>query len=166
MPAKKEIKWCVDETTGCWNCVSHSAKDDAYPRIVIDKKSWNISRYVYTVHHGPIPHGFVIRHTCDNRLCINPEHLILGTQLDNIKDMIDRGRHYKINGTGKRLTNYSKRRKKKKPNKFGKIHKRLTEEEAKKIKHSTKTPRELSFEFGITVAAVRNVQRGISWTNI
>lgn len=42
--------------------------------------------------------GKVVRHTCDNRRCINPEHLLLGTQLDNIQDMVDRDRYAKQAG--------------------------------------------------------------------
>jgi hypothetical protein len=54
-------------------------------------------RAVWEVVHGPIPvgdgyHGTVVRHSCDNRLCCNPAHLVLGTQADNIEDMIVRGR--------------------------------------------------------------------------
>ena len=42
---------------------------------------------------GPEPHGYVVMHTCDNRLCCNPAHLRLGTQYDNIEDMNRKGRH-------------------------------------------------------------------------
>lgn len=41
---------------------------------------------------GSLPKGIVIRHRCDNGLCCNPNHLIDGTQADNVRDMIDRGR--------------------------------------------------------------------------
>lgn len=40
----------------------------------------------------PIPEGLVIRHKCDNPKCVNPEHLEMGTQTDNCKDILDRGR--------------------------------------------------------------------------
>lgn len=56
---------------------------------------WHAHRYSYTVHKGPIPKGMQVRHTCDNPPCINPEHLVLGTQQDNINDCIARGRRYK-----------------------------------------------------------------------
>jgi hypothetical protein len=37
--------------------------------------------------------GKVVRHTCDNPICVNPEHLLLGTQAENMQDCVDRGRH-------------------------------------------------------------------------
>jgi len=42
---------------------------------------------------GPIPANVVLRHTCDNRMCMNPNHLKPGTIQDNVKDMVARGRH-------------------------------------------------------------------------
>lgn len=49
-------------------------------------------RVVYEHLHGPIRDGYVVRHTCDTPNCVEPTHLILGTQADNINDMIERGR--------------------------------------------------------------------------
>lgn len=49
-------------------------------------------RGAWAAAHGPIAHGSVVCHRCDNRLCCNPEHLFLGTQSDNIKDMVAKGR--------------------------------------------------------------------------
>ena len=52
-----------------------------------------LHRVAWEAHNAePIPEGMVVRHTCDNPLCFNPEHLVLGTQLDNIADCITRGR--------------------------------------------------------------------------
>lgn len=43
-------------------------------------------------HHGPIPDGLVIMHSCDNPGCINPDHLAMGTQASNLRDMRAKGR--------------------------------------------------------------------------
>ena len=49
-------------------------------------------RVVWEIHHGEVPEGMVIMHTCDNTLCGNIDHLRLGTQGDNVKDCYDKGR--------------------------------------------------------------------------
>ena len=56
----------------------------------IEKRSGLVHRRVYELAHGTTPK--VVLHTCDNRLCVNPEHLVGGTQKDNIKDMVNKGR--------------------------------------------------------------------------
>lgn len=45
--------------------------------------------------HGPCPAGLVVRHKCDNRLCVNPEHLEYGTQGDNLNDRKAHGHKYR-----------------------------------------------------------------------
>jgi hypothetical protein len=50
-------------------------------------------RYAWEDVHGPIPDGMVVMHTCDNRPCVNVDHLKLGTQRDNIIDMVVKGRN-------------------------------------------------------------------------
>lgn len=50
-------------------------------------------RWAYERFVGPIPDGLVVRHTCDNRLCSNPSHLLVGTLSQNMQDMVDRKRH-------------------------------------------------------------------------
>ena len=52
-------------------------------------------RHAYHLKHGPIPKGSVVRHTCDNPKCCNPDHLILGSHVDNIQDKVIRDRQAK-----------------------------------------------------------------------
>lgn len=77
--------------TGCRNT-------DGYPKIgrKRDDGSFDFNvkghRYVYEQTKGKIPEGMVVRHKCDNILCLNPEHLDIGTPMDNMRDRVERGR--------------------------------------------------------------------------
>lgn len=57
-------------------------------------------RVSYELHFGAIPAGMVVMHRCDTPLCIRPEHLRLGTQSENVKDMLAKGRANKARGEG------------------------------------------------------------------
>lgn len=49
-------------------------------------------RIAFSLVHGPIPFGMVVMHTCDNPRCVNVDHLKLGTQAENVADMVNKGR--------------------------------------------------------------------------
>lgn len=97
----KYIKYIITNNN-CWECVSHSKNNSGYISL-FRKKSCMMHRYIYKIYKGEIPDGMVIMHSCDNRACINPEHLKLGTYSDNNYDM------YKKNRQGERNTKLDKK---------------------------------------------------------
>ena len=88
-----KVQLAFEETpSGCFEVVSHVAKHDGYCYLAHNGLRMPAHRFVWEECFGPIPNGKVVCHSCDNRKCINPEHLWIGTQGDNLRDMYQKGR--------------------------------------------------------------------------
>lgn len=82
-------------------CIEWTGKRDrdGYGRLYWQSSKWRAPRLAYTLAHGPIPPGMVIRHRCDNPPCVNVDHLEVGTVSDNYEDMAQRrGRDHLLLG--------------------------------------------------------------------
>jgi len=138
----KEIKYKVNKN-GCHICVSHCVDTEKYVICTRDGIRRPIYRHIYRLYKGAPKDGMVIRHTCDNRKCINPEHLILGTHQDNVKDRVKRGRsaNGKRNGRSK-----------------------LTGKQALVIyKNKKNTRTELARKYNVDRQVIRKIQIGETW---
>lgn len=87
----------IPEGSGCWEWTGATVKD-GYGRVELSHLGKRIRavmahRLSWGIHMGPIPPGMSVLHHCDNPPCVNPAHLFLGTQADNIRDMILKGRY-------------------------------------------------------------------------
>jgi hypothetical protein len=88
------LKYRVSDT-GCWVWIGTRNKQGyGVVGLFVDGRPIGITapRLQWMHHHGEIPAGLVIRHTCDNPPCINPDHLLCGTYRDNHHDMRSKGR--------------------------------------------------------------------------
>lgn len=76
----------------CWEWKAFRHPIWKYGRFGWDGKVWQAHRVAYTLTHGPIPLGFLVRHSCDNPPCCNPSHLLLGKDKQNSEDRESRNR--------------------------------------------------------------------------
>ena len=93
----------------CW-LWKQSTDRHGYGQTGHDGLHWSAHRLAWQLSNGPIPDGLFVLHHCDNPPCCNPAHLFLGTQADNMADMVSKGRANLDNGRGKPLSEERKRR--------------------------------------------------------
>lgn len=92
-----KTKFIASDANACWEW--QAVKSSGYGQIVADGFGHRPMLYAHVVawelhNNQTVPYGMCICHTCDNKACVNPNHLFLGTYIDNMLDMINKGRHY------------------------------------------------------------------------
>jgi HNH endonuclease len=152
-------RFVVDDVSGCWNWTGTST-NDGYGLIagVLNGKRYVKAgqkmlahRVSWLMFRGEIPegdgyHGTIVMHKCDNPRCVNPDHLMLGTQADNVKDMIVKGR--KVAGE------YQKRK--------GVEHFRSAFKDQADIDYICSIKgrtKELAEKYGVTLSTIKRIRR-------
>jgi HNH endonuclease len=80
----------TDKTGECWRWTGH--RSNLGYGVFNTKTQSKAHRASWELHRGQIPSGMMVLHKCDVRDCVNPDHLFLGTQTDNMRDMAKKGR--------------------------------------------------------------------------
>jgi hypothetical protein len=83
-----------DTTTDCWIWAS-AITGRGYGKFFHRPTTYSAHRFSYQHHNGKIPTGMHVLHRCDVKRCVNPAHLFLGTNFDNIQDKMRKGRGYR-----------------------------------------------------------------------
>lgn len=81
----------VEKTKTCWLWIA-STRGKGYGAFGADGKNQYAHRASWEIHYGPIPDGLWVLHHCDTPACVNPQHLFLGTNADNMQDCVAKGR--------------------------------------------------------------------------
>lgn len=132
---------------GCWDWIGTRNKQ-GYGWFAHKGAGYAAHRFAWMIaNRRSIPKKEVIRHTCDRPCCVNPEHLLIGNQSDNLKDCVQRGRHLRQHGSEHGMAI-------------------LNEEqviEIKRLLSSGYSRSEVAREFGVSHGVIYNIATGRSW---
>lgn len=134
---------------GCWEWQSKNTSE-IYGRFKVGKYSMVAHRVAYLLTYGSIEDGKILMHTCDFPRCVNPEHLKIGTDSDNMVDMVEKGRGISRKGS----SNYQSKH---------------TDEDVLQIKtllSQGKPIKEVAAQFNVTFQSIYQIGRGLTWTHI
>lgn len=137
-------KWREDPVSGCWEWKAFRLQNGyGWFRLGGQGSTMELAHRVsWSVHRGAIPVGLFVCHRCDNRGCVNPNHLFLGTVADNQHDMAEKGRA--VHGESSHLA-------------------KLTLNQIRRIRTMPGTSRRVAKLFGVTDSTIRYVRRGDTW---
>ena len=138
-------KWLKD-ADGC-HIWQFGTKGNGYGFMRYKGKDRLAHRIAWEEAHGEIPAGIMVCHHCDKPSCVNVAHLFLGTQSDNMRDMVSKNRHPYVHGEKNAKA-------------------KLTDQQAIAILNSTLSSRKLAAIYGVSKPTILNIKNGFTYRNI
>jgi hypothetical protein len=141
-------KCSPEPNTGCWlwtGSVWRETNGDYGESYAFGKRERATRAAYREIACKEVPPGMLLRHTCDMPLCVNPDHLVPGTQSENVADRHKRGR----TARGGRFRNA-----------------KLTDDIVREIRNSRITSRELALLYGVSDGLINQVRRGDKWRHV
>ena len=130
-----------------WQAMKYTC---GYGSIWVVDKHVPAHRLAWELENGPIPFGLWVLHHCDNRSCVNPSHLFLGTRQDNIDDMVQKNRHAFFKGEDNGMA-------------------KLTEKDVIEIRillAKGETKQMIAKQFNVSEGPIYGISRNINWTHV
>lgn len=146
MPINRFMSY-VNKTETCWNWTGGTTHF-SHGKFWLNNRTIIAHRFSYEIHIGPIPKGLCVLHKCDNPRCVNPDHLFIGTKMDNTTDMYAKGRNNNLKGSANGSS-------------------KLTEDQIDEIKRLYRTKKfsqqALADKFNVCQANICNILNGKIW---
>lgn len=147
----EQLFWAgVKKTDGCWLWTGY-INPKGYGEFT--RRHIRVHRFSWELANGPIPEGLNVLHHCDNPPCVRPDHLFLGTQNDNVQDMVTKGRNRPGRLLGEAATNH-----------------KLTNGDVINIrvllKSGAKSVISLAKEFGVNRCTIYSIKNGRTWKHL
>ena len=145
-----DAKYIPEPNSGCWLWeAAYGSRGYGCIGVEVEHGRWAIEdshRVSWKLHRGKIPEGKCVLHHCDNRPCVNPDHLYIGTKLDNARDRERRNRQEHPRGEDSPSS-------------------KLTLKQALEIKLAPESSG-LAAKYGVTRQVISGIRRGAMWKNI
>jgi hypothetical protein len=141
--ARFERKFIPEPNTGCYLWTA-AVNPRGYGHFCVNGVVRDAHRVAYELYVGQIPPRMCVLHRCDVPGCVRPDHLFLGTQPDNLKDMTAKGRRSAARGEKHSSA-------------------KLTVEQVNAIRADQRTHREIAKDYAIGKSTVGNIKQGVTW---
>ena len=142
----------VNYKSGCLEWTG--SKRNGYGRMIVGsradgtRKSMSTHRVAYELAYGEIPDGMEVCHKCDNRCCVNPAHLFIGTRQDNIDDRERKGRNVTFTGEEQPLS---------------KLTKKAVKDARWEKAYKGTSYQKLADRYGVSKKTMQNAIKGVTW---